>query len=265
MTWNPDRWPWETLAQDANQTARGSIVKESWSCVTKQIRPRDRVFLMMVGKRGRGIIASGWANSESRLYRHWDEERAALGEENQGVDCEWEKILDYKVDRPLSLATLQREFGEFEFNWTPQGSGIHIPEDLAEKLEALWTAHVGKSSLGSVDADEELIAMEGELRFVMIRHRRREQNLRSAKIQAALKTNAGRLRCEVPGCGFDFCEVYGELGREFAHVHHLKPLGDRTTPSATQLGDLAIVCANCHAMIHLGGACRSLEGLIQQK
>ncbi|WP_422110022.1 hypothetical protein [Bradyrhizobium elkanii] len=28
------------------------------------------------------------------------------------------------------------------------------------------------------------------------------------------------------------------------------------------LKDLAIVCANCHAMIHTGGQCRPLEGLI---
>jgi 5-methylcytosine-specific restriction protein A len=28
------------------------------------------------------------------------------------------------------------------------------------------------------------------------------------------------------------------------------------------LKDLAIVCANCHAMIHRNGECRPLEGLI---
>jgi predicted HNH restriction endonuclease len=66
----------------------------------------------------------------------------------------------------------------------------------------------------------------------------------------------------VPGCGFDFEAVYGELGRNYAQVHHLKPLGDRTTPSETKLSDLVIVCANCHAMIHRSGKRRSLENLI---
>jgi 5-methylcytosine-specific restriction protein A len=32
-----------------------------------------------------------------------------------------------------------------------------------------------------------------------------------------------------------------------------------------QLADLAIVCPNCHAMIHRGGKCRSLESLILRK
>ena len=66
----------------------------------------------------------------------------------------------------------------------------------------------------------------------------------------------------VSKCGFDFEAVYGELGRDYAQVHHLKPLADRTKPSQTKLDDLAVVCANCHAMIHRGGKCRPLDKLI---
>jgi hypothetical protein len=29
-----------------------------------------------------------------------------------------------------------------------------------------------------------------------------------------------------------------------------------------KLKDLAVVCANCHVMIHMGGKCRPLAGLI---
>jgi predicted HNH restriction endonuclease len=84
-------------------------------------------------------------------------------------------------------------------------------------------------------------------------------------VAGARKLGNSSLKCEVPGCGFDFEAVYGELGRDYAQVHHLKPLGDRTTPSETKLNDLAIVCANCHAMIHRGGKCRPLDKLIQTK
>lgn len=77
------------------------------------------------------------------------------------------------------------------------------------------------------------------------------------KILAAKIENNGRLVCEVPRCCFDFREKYGEIGEDFAHVHHDVPLavaddmGRKTT-----LKELKIVCANCHAMIHRGGQCR---------
>lgn len=108
---------------------------------------------------------------------------------------------------------------------------------------------------------DELVGLEGEIMERLVRHRKREQRLREAKLRAVL-AETGRLRCEVPGCGFDFFEVYGEPGREFAHVHHRAQLADRDEPSETTLDDLAVVCANCHAIIHRGGQCRPLEGLI---
>jgi len=107
-------------------------------------------------------------------------------------------------------------------------------------------------------------AIEGEILHAMRQHRRREQRLRDEKIRQVVQST-GRLRCEVPGCGFDFFEVYGEIGEGFAHVHHLQPLADRLGPSQTKTSDLAIVCANCHAMIHRGDGTRPLESLILKK
>jgi len=113
-----------------------------------------------------------------------------------------------------------------------------------------------------VFADDELVAVEGKVRMAFIRHRRREQKLRAAKLAQFQQKHAGRLMCEVTGCGFNFEDTYGELGKNFAHVRHLNPMADRTSPSETSLDDLAVVCANCHAMIHRGGKCRALEGLL---
>jgi 5-methylcytosine-specific restriction protein A len=71
----------------------------------------------------------------------------------------------------------------------------------------------------------------------------------------------GRLFCEVPKCGFDFEKRYGALGRGYAQVHHLTPLNKAPKGGRkVLLSDLAIVCANCHAMIHAGGECRPLQG-----
>lgn len=106
---------------------------------------------------------------------------------------------------------------------------------------------------------------EGTITKRLINHRKRETKLRRAKIGNVM-ASTGHLRCEVPGCGFEFKERYGELGKEFAEVHHIVPLGGRGSKArTTRLSDLAIVCANCHRMIHRGGESRSLSNLIPKK
>ncbi|WP_308862163.1 HNH endonuclease [Paenibacillus radicis (ex Xue et al. 2023)] len=57
------------------------------------------------------------------------------------------------------------------------------------------------------------------------------------------------LNCVV--CNFNFEEAYGERGKDFIEVHHVKPLSTlegeevRIDPAV----DLFPVCANCHKMI----------------
>jgi 5-methylcytosine-specific restriction enzyme A len=127
-------------------------------------------------------------------------------------------------------------------------------------LEAAWGSRAGEAALGITD-DPEVAGYEGQVRLLVVRHRRREKRVRDAKIEATLAAT-GRLVCEVRGCGFDFEARYGSVGRGFAHVHHLKPLASLDSPRLTTLADVAVVCANCHAMIHIGGECRPLDKLI---
>lgn len=52
-------------------------------------------------------------------------------------------------------------------------------------------------------------------------------------------------------CGFNFENVYGERGKDFIEVHHVKPL--HTIGAETEINpetDLVPVCSNCHRMIH---------------
>jgi 5-methylcytosine-specific restriction enzyme A len=79
-------------------------------------------------------------------------------------------------------------------------------------------------------------------------HRVRERSpiLRRLKIETALEENDA-LRCEA--CAFDFVERYGQLGERFIECHHRLPLGDGDERETT-IDDLALLCANCHRMIH---------------
>lgn len=45
--------------------------------------------------------------------------------------------------------------------------------------------------------------------------------------------------------------VYGELGKEFIHVHHIVPLHEiKETYKVDYRKDLGPICPNCHAMLH---------------
>ncbi|WP_235922156.1 HNH endonuclease [Lentzea tibetensis] len=98
------------------------------------------------------------------------------------------------------------------------------------------------------DLDEMDAAEEG--RILLRRHLARERNpkLRKQKIRSVLRRH-GCLECEV--CDFDFERVYGERGASYAECHHVTPLHVSGTVRTT-LDDLAILCANCHRMIHRG-------------
>lgn len=61
-------------------------------------------------------------------------------------------------------------------------------------------------------------------------------------------------------CGFDFEKAYGPDFAGLIHVHHITPIAKRRGPYEVDPdADLRPVCPNCHAVIHSGGACRSVE------
>ncbi|MDF2388182.1 HNH endonuclease [Nostoc ellipsosporum NOK] len=52
-------------------------------------------------------------------------------------------------------------------------------------------------------------------------------------------------------CKFQFDKVYGRIGENFIHIHHLKPLSEIGQKyELNPIKDLRPVCPNCHAMLH---------------
>lgn len=92
-----------------------------------------------------------------------------------------------------------------------------------------------------------LSVTEGRKKLLI--HIRRERNPKIVKKKKEKVLNeTGQLSCEV--CNFDFVSLYGELGNGFCEVHHKNPLAKVDKETQTCLEDLAIVCSNCHRMIH---------------
>lgn len=101
-------------------------------------------------------------------------------------------------------------------------------------------------------------AEEGAILLKLHRSRERDRKLIEKKKAQAL-AKLGRLRCEV--CEFDFGERYGPYGFGFIEAHHRKPVSSLIRGEKTRLSDLALVCANCHRMLHRGRDLLGIEGL----
>jgi 5-methylcytosine-specific restriction enzyme A len=80
----------------------------------------------------------------------------------------------------------------------------------------------------------------------LVRERSRDLVEKKKKRQARGKN--GHLACEV--CDFDFSLFYGERGDGFIECHHTKPVATLADGHKTHIDDLALVCSNCHRMIH---------------
>jgi 5-methylcytosine-specific restriction enzyme A len=101
-------------------------------------------------------------------------------------------------------------------------------------------------------------AAEGRMftRLHVIRERNRA--LVASKRKSVLKAN-GKLFCEI--CDFDFEAKYGIRGRDFIECHHTRPIAALAVGGKTHINDLALVCSNCHRMIHRRQPWLSLDEL----
>lgn len=93
--------------------------------------------------------------------------------------------------------------------------------------------------------EDDEIATEGARMQVVVNRYERDRTIR----EKVLAKRKGNYSCEV--CGFNFKSVYGDLGKDFIHVHHRMPLykiGKSYHPNTDT--DFALVCPNCHAMLH---------------
>lgn len=103
----------------------------------------------------------------------------------------------------------------------------------------------------SIENDTYDSVIESPLQIVERRryhvHQKIERNSSAAqKVKQRLKTT-----CQC--CGFNFTERYGKIGEGFIEVHHLKPISSLEPGSVESYDiekDFAVLCANCHRMIH---------------
>lgn len=118
-------------------------------------------------------------------------------------------------------------------------------------------SHSSDQSLIAVEDDESAFP-EGSPRYALHRKLERDGGL-PRRVKAARLAVMGKLECEA--CGFDFVSVFGELGVGFIEAHHRVPIHRLDGNSRTKAEELALVCSNCHRMLHRSDPHMSVEEL----
>lgn len=93
------------------------------------------------------------------------------------------------------------------------------------------------------EIDEKEIFIEGKSKKVYVNVYERNTAARNKCIEYY------GYKCQI--CEFDFEKKYGEIGKDFIHVHHIVDISlIGTEYELNPITDLIPVCPNCHAMLH---------------
>ncbi len=131
------------------------------------------------------------------------------------------------------------------------GKQISVPKGISAVPGYVRFPDAGPTP--NLDLDiHSVAASEGHMRLVLHLQRERSQTLVRKK-----KMLAASLGCEI--CGFSFALAYGEAAADYCEVHHLVPLSEVVESAKTRMLDLAILCANCHRVVHLRNPPYTLE------
>jgi len=121
---------------------------------------------------------------------------------------------------------------------------------LAIKIKEIATKKNMVNKLYRIPDEEDdglLQVKEGRVMYKLHKVIERDKRIVKKKKEFELEKK-GKLQCEV--CNFDFKEFYGEIGEGFIECHHIEPISTKDFDKPTKLEDLAIVCSNCHRMLH---------------
>lgn len=132
---------------------------------------------------------------------------------------------------------------------------------IAAEIKQITSNPALRQQLQTVEEDEQTAndtVSEGQILYKYHKVIERHPSIVQKKKEQALK-RFGRLSCEI--CEFDFISFYGELGKGFIECHHRVPLASFKQSKETSLDDLALVCANCHRMLHRNIDTMSVETL----
>ena len=154
------------------------------------------------------------------------------------------KILGF---RPLPNPILKKKFLSYCDN-------LGLKAD--NKNHTFWELNLNNE----FQSNDELSGEFPEGRIIERKHVVRERNpIIISIVKANFKKKHGRLFCQA--CNFDFEKIYGPIGKNFIEAHHTIPISEMKPGDKTKPEDIALLCSNCHKMVHKKRPWLSMEKL----
>ncbi len=240
FTWNPSKWHWHDLPEAVVKVNTGEDYYFRWSCGNrKNIQIGDTFLLMKLGVPPKGIIALGQVLSNPYSLPHWDELKARDGKTALRVDLLFSQLSDFPI---VEEKTLKTDKTTMKFNWFPEASGVLVPQGIADYIVKIIEKQ-SKIKYKPLTPENLTKISEGKAKRLTITTYDRSPLARQQCID--------RYGTSCIICGFNFEVKYGQIGKGFIHVHHIKQVADvGEEHEINPIKDLRPVCANCHAMLH---------------
>lgn len=162
-----------------------------------------------------------------------------LGKKNKKVDG---KETNPAIDAALGHKSTSNSKLESEYLSFTSNLGIS-PDNRKRKF---WEFCIDLPALPNTPSTDEGFP-EGKI--VERKHLARERSSSlSAKAKEQFLKKEGKLFCII--CGFNFEEKYGDRGAGFIEAHHTIPVSQMAPGQKTKISDIALVCSNCHGILH---------------
>lgn len=126
-------------------------------------------------------------------------------------------------------------------------------EQLASDLREMVSVYRALSFRGGIDPSDEFVRKDAASDEAIIESRRYRFHRRIERNPSAAALVKKHLGVSCQACDLNFADTYGDIGDGFIEVHHLKPLStleEGSVISYSISSDFAVLCANCHRMIH---------------
>lgn len=146
---------------------------------------------------------------------------------------DFEQKLTYKFSKFVQL---------YEQHKTEEIAALQAPLLRFTKSKEEASTYIVEMLNINIDEEQAVFEEGRPLQYFMTRYERS-----SVVREAALAIHG----YDCVACAFNFEQVYGELGKHYIEIHHVRPLSrvqeqHRINPAT----DLVPLCSNCHRMVH---------------